>query len=259
MIRQAYTSRVRFFHDSNVEREIEWYFVPDNTPVLGLNSSFGSRIDDRLNDEVEADIGERYTPVTWRGGQAPIPAASGGRCGSPEQWLNGASVTDSLPLVWPDTNIPTCCNKPLPVFVGGFAEGGQSKEPSPLCCSDSELPAEVIAQFTILFLYCTPIEAPILLHRSDEQPPQYTQTTKYVSESFTFADAPARLWIACEESTGTMGFWLLADDGIGLYGAGPFFEKSCDPFRLFTSGDFFPGGSWTDCLVFDSSLEVLPA
>ena len=111
-----------FFNDSSEERDVYWYFVPDDHKVIPFVHAFGSRVYDR-DEQAQGIIGERFEPVTWRGGQPPCPEPADGLCGTEDQWKNGISIESESVDVWPGTNIPKCCKPPLVGACGGLAIG----------------------------------------------------------------------------------------------------------------------------------------
>jgi hypothetical protein len=115
---------MRFFQDSDAETEVQWYFVPEGTPYLGLPTLFYSRIWDRKTEPQE-HLGEVYDPHPYSKGRPPYPIAIGGLCGTPEQWLSGGLSTDPVPPLQPGTDWPVCCAPVPAVNRGGFAIGGQ--------------------------------------------------------------------------------------------------------------------------------------
>jgi hypothetical protein len=130
MLRSCYAADMQFFHDSDETRRIVWYFVPDDRELLPHATVFASRIYDR-KDENQLPIGEMYSPVPWRGGQAPGPVSTCGNCGSATDWLKGISIDDPPPETWPGTNVPKCCCPPPPQPIGGLGIGGMWVGPSP--------------------------------------------------------------------------------------------------------------------------------
>ncbi len=123
MLRSCYEAKMQFFKDDPSTKKVVWYFVPKDRPCLPFATVFASRIYDR-KEEPQLPIGELYAPVPWRGGQAPGPVAICGNCGDAAKWLEGVSIHDPLPEVFPGTNVPKCCCPPSPQFVGEGASGG---------------------------------------------------------------------------------------------------------------------------------------
>jgi hypothetical protein len=113
---------MRFYHDAATEIPVEWYFADEERKVLPFAHAFGSQIYEREEGE-EGDLGERFNPHPWRGGQPPCPSPTGGPCGTPEEWANGVSIDKPAPRTWPGTNIPECCGRPIAAACGGIATG----------------------------------------------------------------------------------------------------------------------------------------
>jgi hypothetical protein len=118
---------MRFYNDSEKQLVVNWYGVPDDTPVMPFPHMFGSRIYERL-DEVQEDLGERFKPAIWRGCHVPCGTWNGGLCGSEAQWQRGTSILAPLVSVIPGTNIPECCDTPTGIFCGGEAYGDGSEK-----------------------------------------------------------------------------------------------------------------------------------
>ncbi len=112
-----------FFHDDpSTLSSVLWYFVPKDRDVLPYPNSFGSR-NWEIEDEPEPDIGERYSPRTWRGGLPEGSVPKNGKCGTAEAWANGVSIHAPIPPVFPGTNVPICCNLPIQSSDGGIKWG----------------------------------------------------------------------------------------------------------------------------------------
>lgn len=101
---------------------VDWYFVPDDRPHIKFPHSFMSRIYER-DEEPQPELGERYSPVPWRGGNVPATVATRGVCGSIDRWQDGTPISEPLPDAWPGTNVAKCCGQPNPRAVGGIAFG----------------------------------------------------------------------------------------------------------------------------------------
>lgn len=125
VLRSCYSVDMAFYADDPTRlTRVNWYFT-DFGEVVPYNHAFASQVY-AIKDEVEPTVGERYSPRPWRGGESPYPVSKGGLCGTPEQWAKGSQTNDPLPLLWPDTNVPRCCNPPVPLGIGGTASGGSS-------------------------------------------------------------------------------------------------------------------------------------
>lgn len=114
---------MHFFRDApDAVTTVRWYRCLPGARNLPYASIFGSRVWERDGDQPA--LGEELTYHPWRGGQSKNQPATGGICGTREQWENGASIGDPLPPVYPGTTIPICCAKPRPSDRGGIALGG---------------------------------------------------------------------------------------------------------------------------------------
>ncbi len=77
-----------------------------------------------LQEWIHDDLGEHKHRV-WKNGEPPYPVNIGKQpCGSIDQWANGASVNDAIPLDWIDSKVPSCCPEPPWAAIGGEALGG---------------------------------------------------------------------------------------------------------------------------------------
>lgn len=133
-LRVAYRGTLRPYRDSDAEVPIQWYFVPPTNPVFTLPNVFGSRLWERPRSKCQptppdAGPGETLGPITfWKGVVAGAPDGSH-FCGTPEQWLRGASVDDPRPAIDPATGQPVCCPRPrIPsrLAAGGTVDSGLS-------------------------------------------------------------------------------------------------------------------------------------
>lgn len=123
LLRSCYAANMCFFKDSDAVLPVVWYFVPNDRETLPFATVFASRLYER-GEEPEEHLGERYSPVPWRGGQPPGPVPKCGNCGSADAWVNGVLSTDPFPQTYPGTNVPLCCCPPDPQFFGQAAHGG---------------------------------------------------------------------------------------------------------------------------------------
>lgn len=123
-MRSAYSAEMAFYRDQpTIKTSVQWSFVPDTNPLMPWDHCFYSRIYERHELPPEA-IGEQYHPHPWAGGKPPFPLSVGGPCGTEYQWQHGALSTDSVPGVWPGSQVPLCCPGPPPSMVGGLGIGG---------------------------------------------------------------------------------------------------------------------------------------
>lgn len=121
-LRSCYTADFVFYDGDPTRNKVIWYWVPDDRKFMPFGHSFGSRIYDR--DELdEPTIGEQFSPVPWRGGQAPCPEPLKGLCGTEEEWERGLDADRDPVEAWPHTLIPKCCPLPLIGCCGGIAIG----------------------------------------------------------------------------------------------------------------------------------------
>jgi len=159
-IRAAYTVDVRFFRDSPAtSREIQWSFVPENTPGMPWAHAFGSRTWD-LEEENEPLVGELDGPRSWRGGTPPFPLPivgplgidNMGICGTEEQWQRGASINDPIPANYLNTSVPRCCKRP-PLHARGGVAVGQLRDVT--CNNCTNLPRVLFVNVVATGIGCT--------------------------------------------------------------------------------------------------------
>lgn len=150
-LRSCYTADVKFFADSDVTTQVMWYFTPQSREWLGLEHSFGTSVWDE-DWMPEPPIGEVRGSEVYSKGYPPYPVPGAGLCGSSEQWLNGASINDSVPAYQPGTLIPVCCSVPQKdVATGGLAIGGTAagfRVGVPCNCLGSMTPYQLTVTFT---------------------------------------------------------------------------------------------------------------
>lgn len=142
---------------------VQWYFVPDDRPALPYPTAFASRIYDR-EDEIEPSIGERYSPVPWRGGLPPRAVSDGGLCGSALAWQYGVDYPFPPFSTFPGSGIPTCCNPPVETAIGGvIASGGLFV---PACCESTAIPDTLQITISVVSGSCPPLDGmAIPVHR----------------------------------------------------------------------------------------------
>ena len=163
-MRSAYEANFRFYRDAGTLTRVVWYFVPGSSEVVPYCHPFFSRIYERLDNEDSPDLGEQNTPIPWQGGLNPGAEATGGLCGSRDQWEKGARTSDPVPGLWPGTNLPKCCQKLYDVSIGGSGFG----EPVvPMPCGIVD-PAPFISfiQFSGCSPACAELVAPIPVFRT---------------------------------------------------------------------------------------------
>jgi len=250
---------MRFYNATEIDTPIEWYFTPDTMKeTIPWPHIFGSRLYER-GDEPQMPLGERYSPVPWQGGKAPARAPNGGLCGTEDQWLNGCSVSDPLPALWPNTTVPQCCNRPPDVAPGGFKVGGFSFELP--CCPGAPLPGVVTMRTTVYSFYCPALDAePLLLtHEPELFVPAINQVPAWISQTITFDPSwPTRyrfvVW--CDPNL-NIWQWLLVHENLIDYdqGATQFIDFTCAPFRLTDPHAFFYL-IYPNCDIIDALIEI---
>jgi len=248
---------MRLYQDSDLVVPIEWFFVPADREVVPFSHAFGSRIYDR-DDGPPPAIGEQYSPVPWRGGKPPGPVATGGLCGSAEQWSAGARVDDPLPDVWPGTQVSRCCKRPPNVAFGGEAVGGFGL--LPVCCDGVTLPASVVFVVTVVVGFCPTLDGvPFLCAATVETPPVLTFSPLWKSAPIDFTGTLLVFWIGCNPDLGgwTIASTNLAGDG-DMWINTIFLSQSCLPWRLNgpIAGTGPPGAP---CDLIEGECEVVPA
>lgn len=127
---------------------MQWYFVPDNTEWIGLEHSFGTSVWQE-GWQSNPPIGEQHGTEQYQKGKPPFQVPTGGLCGSPDQWLNGALTSDPLPPLQPGTQIPTCCNQLAAAQVAGNASGGNATASRVVVNCSNLNPAPYQYQFTL--------------------------------------------------------------------------------------------------------------
>ena len=129
VLRTCYRAKMKFFNDSDKLTTVDWFFT-ENTDTIPFSHNFASRVY-REEWELDPDLGEQNEPRTWLSGAAPCPCPKKGFCGSQGQWVNGSSLGDPLPALWPRTNVNKCCEEPPPCADGGVVMGGPKVERIP--------------------------------------------------------------------------------------------------------------------------------
>ena len=124
MTRRPYTTRCRFFSDSDAELDIVWYPCTEEAKDLGLDAAIYP-LDFSQQPWVPlypGEVWERYNrPYNAR---KPIPGSGvGGVCGTPADFAEGNRYEDERGHVRYRTDgLPWCC--PVPLRAGGGAHGG---------------------------------------------------------------------------------------------------------------------------------------
>ena len=125
-IRRPYTTKCRFFKDDDTEVDISWYPCKPDAPVLGVESVFVSLdwwVQEReLGVYTGYDVGEVPLAARTYNGLKVKPNANGlHRCGTDEEWRDGAEFDPFLNRPRRADGLPTCCGEmPVGVVVGGF-------------------------------------------------------------------------------------------------------------------------------------------
>src|SRR6185295_16719872 len=124
-IRRPYRTLCQF-NRTGPPAEIQWYEVPEDTPVLGFPSGICS-LDWELDPWYPMTIGERdRAPRSYRAFKTPPGKLGGHVCGTPEEFQFGGTYDPSIPpVVYSTTGLPTCCN-PARVGRGGAGAGGRA-------------------------------------------------------------------------------------------------------------------------------------
>lgn len=130
--RSAHVGQMAFWRNSDTRQAVRWYNLPDDAPVIGIPTSFGSTnwLDDKVGNAVPLGlVGEDQHPRPYNKGALPIFwAPRGGYCGSARQWQDGSVLGQDPPLVFNALGYATCCfNEVDPGFhTGGAAIGGSA-------------------------------------------------------------------------------------------------------------------------------------
>lgn len=125
-MRYPVREKMRFWSDSDQLVEVQWFFVPEDTPYVPHPGPFRSRLFAKP-EEVNwihgpvfpGNLGERYfdTRIRVLGLRPPLAPPDHGEapCGSDSQWLDGSRIDLNLPLVPGLGGWPVCCDAvPLP-------------------------------------------------------------------------------------------------------------------------------------------------
>lgn len=227
-LRTCYTARMKFSPDSDVTFPIQWYFVPDDRPVVPFEHAFGSRQYDL--DEPEPAIGERFEPRKWHGGQSPLPETRCGLCGDKTQWLEGLKSTDPPAAVWPGTNVPRCCCRPVQEGNGGLAWGNTAPPPM-VCCAGADIPLIVNVTFNMgtgscgsfsmtMQPFSWPTDEPAAL--ADRPPTWQSGTVDVNGQAVNF-------YAGCDPTTSRYYLAATTADGVTLHFAQQLTTLTCAP------------------------------
>lgn len=124
-IRRPYTTDCHFFRDSDQAVKIMWYPAKPDAPVLDTPSviaSLDSWVQERpLGIYTGYKVGEVPGATrTFNSAQVKPQANGQHRCGTEDEWANGAVFADATPRPRRADGLPTCCGEmPAGVVVGG--------------------------------------------------------------------------------------------------------------------------------------------
>lgn len=109
---------MRFFADDlSVEIPVEWYYVPEDRPVVPYAHPFVSSDGDEPG--IPRLLGEVPGTRSYYAGNHENDLLGQGLCGSKEQWENGPSLLDACLPTNPTTGRQCCCGKgQLPMEAG---------------------------------------------------------------------------------------------------------------------------------------------
>jgi len=210
---------MRFFHDSALPLPVDWYFVPDNRPVLPYETAFYGR-QYEIDELPQEHLGEIYRPRAWRGGEVPRTVGVTGLCGSEKKWANGASAFDAVLDKWPGTLVPRCCGKPPIVAIaglgagyffsaitltaiGGVGVGGKSvvlPEVITECLDENPAPLQVTATWTFLHTDHDELDGRVeTLTLGGDIVFGTGETNLWKNDGFDFNGSPWGLQITCNE------------------------------------------------------------
>lgn len=113
LLRSCYKTKMRFFRDTEDLTNVEWYFVPDDSPLIGVVTPFCST--NWCQEPGPPDgIGEVPFDRAYSNGNGNPGGQSGRRCGSPEVWLRGLSLPPPVPVVLDSAGRLACCLPRMP-------------------------------------------------------------------------------------------------------------------------------------------------
>jgi hypothetical protein len=104
----------RFYVGGGPEYEVDWYFVPDDTPFLPVPSIINSLnwvdVTERIDYGTAGEVAGAARP--WSPGNRDISLNAVSYCGTPANWL-GFGTIPPAPLPVNSAGNPTCCGDPL--------------------------------------------------------------------------------------------------------------------------------------------------
>jgi hypothetical protein len=132
-IRVPYRSLMRLHADDLGQlTPVQWYPAPPGALTFPYETPFCSRMWDGELGGAQI-LGEDPATIRYHAGRDIPPTAGRWFCGNPRQWLEGASVTDPLPRVNVQTNLPCCCGRAPYLATGGLILSGRMPPPSHDC------------------------------------------------------------------------------------------------------------------------------
>jgi hypothetical protein len=105
---------------------VQWYVAPDSALSMPFEHAFYSRRWER-NEGGGQVIGEDPLTVRFHSDAGIVPPTGRLFCGSQQQWQQGASILDRLPLTNKLTGLPCCCGPAPHVGRGGLLLGGHGR------------------------------------------------------------------------------------------------------------------------------------
>lgn len=109
MVRSCYATKARFYDGDATQEDIEWYFVPSNTPFIPVPSVINSLIwaDDQKTDTGHAgEVPGARRP--YRKGARDVSLGAHRYCGTALDWL-GLGVRPHVPIPVNVFGNPSCC------------------------------------------------------------------------------------------------------------------------------------------------------
>lgn len=126
-VRSCYSTRVRFFRDSDLEVTVRWYFCKPGAAIFPHYTLFGSGnwASDKFNWLGPGEVEE--TPRPWNNGATPAWADGQRFCGRPDQYADGLLLSDGKRVGYRFDGAPCCCVGlvcPNMLGSGGSVGGG---------------------------------------------------------------------------------------------------------------------------------------
>lgn len=125
LIRRPYTTKCRFFRDSPIEIDISWYPCKPDAPAIDTPSVISSLdwwVEERpLGVYFAYPVGEvPEAPRRFNGLKVKPKADGKHRCGTEDEWANGAVFDPTVNRVRRADGLPICCGGVPPgVVIGG--------------------------------------------------------------------------------------------------------------------------------------------